>query len=112
MGSYYRKWLLFPTPYEEAVMLATVLGSQLHCDTHRGLRLYVNSAMEDIDQNTDVECQVNQELRKCNLLSAQPSVCQYQCLCPAEGPGCQLALLYWHKQEQVPESRLCELLLT
>ena len=93
-------------------MSATVVGSQLRCEVHSGLRLYVNTAMVEIDQNRDVECQLNQELRMCNLVSAQPPVCQYQCVCPAEGPGCQMAFLYWAKQEQEPESQLCELLLT
>ena len=93
-------------------MLATVVGSQLHCDTPRGLRLFVNTAMVDIDSNTDVQCQLNQDLKICSLVSAQPSVCQYQCVCPVESAGCQVALLYFSKQEEMPGTQLCELLLT
>ena len=111
-GCYYRKWLIFPTPYEEAVMLATVVGSHLHCDSNRGLRLYVNSALVDIYPKTDVAYQQNQKLTQCSLVSAQPSVCQFRCVCPEEAAGCQMALLFFTKQEQIPKTQLCDLILT
>ena len=112
MGRYYRKWLLFPTPYEEAVMLATVVGSQLHCDARDGFRLFVNTALVDIDSITYVQCQLNQDLIACGLVSAQPSVCQYQFEGSVESAQCQMALLYFTKQQEVPGTQLCEPLLT
>ena len=66
-------------------MSATIVGSQLHCGVRSGLRLYVNTAMVEIDQNTDVECQLNRELRMCNLVSAEPPSVSVSVCLPRRG---------------------------
>ena len=105
-GELYRKLVEFPASLvDQSVVATTVVGQHLQCDD--GLKFYVNTGAE---ANADMYQLVN-GLKRCDLILADSTQCQFECQCPVQAGGCQLGLMHWNQRQVAPQApQICEVL--